>query len=216
MRLSDFYTALRLALVLPFFALYHMSRWVVMYFPAANVGRVVSIASVLLFLFIACTDFLDGYYARKSGKYSSFGKVFDPFADVIANVTVMLCLVADNFMPVFLFLCILYREFGMMFLRMLACGEGHVVGAQRMGKLKTASYMGTVLFSLLLKALYAFELAGADWYERMRAVGRLVYVVPVVLALASFFSYLKTFFPILKRVCGRTRYPVCKTCREWD
>ena len=36
-----------------------------------------------LFLVAACTDFLDGYFARKWNMVTAFGRVADPFADKV-------------------------------------------------------------------------------------------------------------------------------------
>jgi CDP-diacylglycerol--glycerol-3-phosphate 3-phosphatidyltransferase len=38
-------------------------------------------ASLLVFAFAACTDWFDGYYARKYGQITQLGRILDPFAD---------------------------------------------------------------------------------------------------------------------------------------
>jgi CDP-diacylglycerol--glycerol-3-phosphate 3-phosphatidyltransferase len=45
-----------------------------------------------LFLFAACTDFLDGYFARKYGQVTAFGRVADPFADKVLTCGSFVCL----------------------------------------------------------------------------------------------------------------------------
>jgi cardiolipin synthase len=53
---------------------------------------------VALSLFIAAgiTDFLDGYFARKWGEFSSFGRMLDPIADKLLVAACLLMLAADG------------------------------------------------------------------------------------------------------------------------
>jgi CDP-diacylglycerol--glycerol-3-phosphate 3-phosphatidyltransferase len=41
------------------------------------------LASMVLFIIAASTDWLDGYYARKYGQVTTFGRILDPFADKV-------------------------------------------------------------------------------------------------------------------------------------
>src|SRR5207244_4317393 len=53
---------------------------------------------VALAIFIAAgvTDFLDGYFARKWGELSSFGRMLDPIADKLLVASCLLMLAADG------------------------------------------------------------------------------------------------------------------------
>jgi CDP-diacylglycerol--glycerol-3-phosphate 3-phosphatidyltransferase len=68
-------TLARLALTLVFFILLNIND-------AANFQRQMWVAFIV-FLCAACTDFIDGYLARKWKVESSFGRVVDPFVDKI-------------------------------------------------------------------------------------------------------------------------------------
>ncbi|HVL52207.1 MAG TPA: CDP-alcohol phosphatidyltransferase family protein, partial [Actinomycetota bacterium] len=46
-----------------------------------------------LLVVIGCTDWVDGYVARKTGQVSKLGKLLDPVADRVAIVVVLLALV---------------------------------------------------------------------------------------------------------------------------
>lgn len=48
--------------------------------------------SSFLLLFIAATDFLDGYIARKFDMVTEFGKLLDPIADKLFQLAIALCL----------------------------------------------------------------------------------------------------------------------------
>jgi cardiolipin synthase len=53
---------------------------------------------VAFFIFVAAgiTDFLDGYFARKWGEQSAFGRMLDPIADKLLVASCLLMLAADD------------------------------------------------------------------------------------------------------------------------
>jgi len=67
------------------------------------------------------SDFVDGRLARRDNQVTAFGKLFDPFADVISRVTYFLAFASIGIMPLWVFLVVLYREFGILF---CACCSG--------------------------------------------------------------------------------------------
>jgi CDP-diacylglycerol--glycerol-3-phosphate 3-phosphatidyltransferase len=146
----------------------------------------------LLFAAIEVSDLLDGAVARSTKSVSGFGKLFDPFADVIARMTYFVCFAFSGIMPLWAFLVILYREFGMLFLRMLLVDKGITMGARQGGKAKAVLYMLSGMLSL---ALFSLDILG--WLPRFIPAFRMLvsisYIVAVVLSLASFVDYLIQF-----------------------
>jgi CDP-diacylglycerol--glycerol-3-phosphate 3-phosphatidyltransferase len=55
------------------------------------------LASLLLFVIAAGTDWLDGYYARKYGQVTTLGRILDPFADkvIVCGVFILLAAIPD-------------------------------------------------------------------------------------------------------------------------
>ncbi len=53
--------------------------------------------SFWLFVVAACTDWFDGYFARKYGQVTTLGRILDPFADkvIICGVFILLAAVPD-------------------------------------------------------------------------------------------------------------------------
>jgi CDP-diacylglycerol--glycerol-3-phosphate 3-phosphatidyltransferase len=49
----------------------------------ALIGTEHYLASMVLFIIAASTDWLDGYYARKYGQVTTLGRILDPFADKV-------------------------------------------------------------------------------------------------------------------------------------
>lgn len=101
----------------------------------------------LIFAILAgFTDFLDGYIARKYDLISEFGKLMDPLADKIFIVTTFIMLVDKGFLPGWVAVVVLSREFMVTGLRLLASNKGIIIPADVTGKLKTALQMIFLIF----------------------------------------------------------------------
>ncbi len=143
----------------------------------------------VLFAVIELSDLVDGQIARSSNQVSDFGKLFDPFADVLARVTYFICFAFDGIMPLWIFLIILYREFSILFLRMMLSGRGIAMGARPGGKLKAGLYMVAGLLALLYSSLRRLSLA--DSLQNPLSILVIVaFVAAATLSVLSFIDYL--------------------------
>ena len=185
MRTADKITLCRIILAPIIFALYFAPDFF-------GAFRRAGIAAVIpLVVFAEFTDFLDGFYARKHNTVSAFGKIFDPFADVVLHLTLFMCCAFSGYMPPFVLLLIVYREFFMLFVRLLAALKGVAIGARKGGKAKTALYCVSVFFALALEAALRF---GADLpFENLRLILLLLFSLCAVMAYISFFDYIAHF-----------------------
>src|SRR5215468_8605955 len=52
--------------------------------------------ALVIFIGAGVTDILDGYFARKYGEQSTFGKMLDPIADKLLVASCLLMLAADG------------------------------------------------------------------------------------------------------------------------
>lgn len=96
--------------------------------------------ALVVFLFAALTDWLDGWLARKFGQVSEFGKFMDALSDKVLTLGMFIgLLVLDEIARWALFpiLLILSREFLITGLRLVAAGRGKTLAAEKIGKLKT-------------------------------------------------------------------------------
>ncbi|MBN1864962.1 MAG: CDP-diacylglycerol--glycerol-3-phosphate 3-phosphatidyltransferase [Victivallales bacterium] len=92
-------------------------------------------------IFAGLTDIADGYIARKYDMVTDFGRLMDPLADKIFMATAFVMLAAKQFLPGWVAVVILCREFLVTGLRLLAAGKGEVISADTTGKIKTLSQM---------------------------------------------------------------------------
>lgn len=109
-------------------------------------------AALLVFSIAAYTDFLDGHLARKHSLITNFGKLMDPLADKILMSAGFVLLACLNFIPAWIVIVILSREFLVTGLRLLATAEGVVLAADNLGKYKTIFQIITVIYFLLIIA----------------------------------------------------------------
>lgn len=93
-----------------------------------------------LFVLITATDALDGYYARKLGQVSDFGRIADPAADkvIVCGSFVFLSAIhwGREIVPPWIVVAILCREFIVTALRGYMERKGHQFGADPAGKVK--------------------------------------------------------------------------------
>ncbi|WP_407271509.1 CDP-diacylglycerol--glycerol-3-phosphate 3-phosphatidyltransferase [Radiobacillus sp. PE A8.2] len=98
---------------------------------------IVDFVAAMLFIVASATDWLDGYYARKYNLVTNLGKFLDPMADKLLVSAAFILLIEMNLAPAWIVIIIISREFAVTGLRLVAAGDGVVLAAGQMGKLKT-------------------------------------------------------------------------------
>ena len=117
--------------------------------------------SAIIFFAAACTDFLDGYIARKQHLVTNLGKFLDPIADkVLVSTALILLLTVPEVLNVLFFkdcgtilagVCvavILARELIVSGFRMVAAERHLVLAADIFGKIKTTVQDVTIVVVL--------------------------------------------------------------------
>jgi len=132
-----------------------------------------------LFMIGAATDFLDGYLARRDNRITTFGKFLDPIADKMLVITALLLLVDSGVVQVWIVIVILSRDFLVNGVRLLAAGEGQVLAAGTLGKLKTTITM----IAIILLLFYGLD-------EMLLLGGRVLIYTGVFLTIISGVEYL--------------------------
>ena len=96
----------------------------------------------LVVYIIAClSDMADGYIARHYNQISNFGKFMDPLADKVLVLAAMCFFIENGQMPGWAVVIVLFREFAVSGLRLIAVEQQRVIAAAWSGKIKTACTM---------------------------------------------------------------------------
>lgn len=157
----------------------------------------------VIFVIAALTDLADGWLARGMRVVSDFGKLLDPVADKVLVMAALVMLVAQRsgidgqpWVPGWMVVLVLAREFWVTGLRAIAAQHGRVVPAGSAGKIKSLIQMvaiGALLLHntplitmhgrlvpaqiigenlLMLSIVVSYWGAGWYTYEIFRLVGR--------------------------------------------
>lgn len=118
--------------------------------------------AAIIFVVAAFTDFLDGYLARKNNEITTFGKFLDPIADKVLVITAMLFLL--NRLHLWAVMIVIFREFAVTGLRLIAVNKGKVIAASPYGKFKTVSTMIALIIMLFNDFGMNHLVADIIWY----------------------------------------------------
>lgn len=97
--------------------------------------------SIALFFLGGLTDILDGYIARKFNMITAWGKLADPLADKLLQITALTILVHKKTVPIFILLVVIAKELLMVLGSVLLYKKArHVVSANWYGKAATVVF----------------------------------------------------------------------------
>ena len=199
MNLPNQLTISRFGMTAAFAVAMAMGReWEEIHAPGREAGwSFVYSAALLLFIAASVTDYLDGYYARKLGIVTNFGKLMDPLADKVMIAAAFICLVPLKAIPAWVVIVIVAREFLITGLRLLAAERGVILQSERLGKHKAVWQIITSLYFLTLLAVMEWERAGLvslhvrEWWESAwKYGGGILAGVTLVLTIYSGIGYL--------------------------
>ena len=117
------------------------------------------IYAAVIFAIASFTDGVDGHIARSRGLVTDFGKFMDPLADKLLVSTSLICFIQLDWIPAYMAVIIIAREFIVTGLRTLASSKGKVMEAIMTGKIKTVLQMIAILCTMVF-CFVDFEICG--------------------------------------------------------
>lgn len=155
-----------------------------------------------LFLIAALTDLADGYYARKYGIVTGFGKFMDPLADKILVSGALVSFVWLRYVSPLPVILIIGREFAITGLRLLAAYRGVIIPPTWWAKVKTFLQLSAVglmmAYITLMAALgqFAPDVAEALTFDAQFWFNWLLWLVAVVTVWTGVDYVIKYFYMV--------------------
>lgn len=154
------------------------------------------LASTLVFIVAALTDWFDGFLARRWNQTSAFGAFLDPVADKLMVAGALLVLVQLDRVNAMVAFIIIGREIAISALRewMAQIGASKSVAVSSIGKIKTTAQM--VAIPMLLYHGQLFGMIDTQFW------GKWLLGVAAALTVWSMFYYLRKAWPLIKENAG--------------
>lgn len=155
------------------------------------------VASTVVFIVAAVTDWFDGFLARRWNQTSAFGAFLDPVADKLMVAGALLILIQLGRLDAMIAFVIIGREIAISALRewMAQIGASKSVAVSSLGKIKTTAQMTAIPMLLFNGTLFGFFDAGfwGQWFM----------LIAAILTVWSMFYYLKLAWPLIKEHSGK-------------
>lgn len=150
------------------------------------------LASTIIFIIAAVTDWFDGFLARRWNQTSSFGAFLDPVADKLMVAGALLVLVELGRVNAVVAFIIIGREITISALRewMAQIGASKSVAVSSLGKIKTTAQMVAIPMLLFYGKLFNM-IDTAYW-------GQWFLSIAAVLTVWSMLYYLRRAWPLIK------------------
>ena len=149
--------------------------------PNGSINLVYFIA-MIVFVIASCTDFVDGYLARKWHQVTDLGKFLDPVADKLLVNSILIYLAISRYgnisIPTFAIIIMIARDLVVDALRFVAASKGIVLAANIFGKLKTVFQM--VSIPVVLLNGWPFSYFDYGWNLYFRIANILVYLATLM------------------------------------
>jgi cardiolipin synthase len=145
------------------------------------------ILSASILMISGITDFLDGFIARKFHLITQLGKILDPLADKLTQLSVCVCL-AIRHKEFIIILCLLIaKEIIMLIAGFVLLKKGHRLPSSRwFGKVSTVVFYLVMIYVVCNVAISNFQLAILVW-------------IMVGFAVLAFILYIPEFFKLKQK-----------------
>lgn len=154
--------------------------------------------AIIVFSISGITDILDGTIARKFDLISDFGKLMDPLADKLTQLSMLLMLTVKEIIPIWIVVVVFIKEFCMICGASFLYGKELVVSSKWYGKVATILFYLAIVVSLILQELEPSILASQPVGDSSRPLvlysALPIYCIAIIMTLFSLAMYIKAFF----------------------
>ena len=140
------------------------------------------ILAIIFLTLSGITDILDGTIARKFNFITNFGKLIDPLADKITQLSILWMLVSKNIIPLWILVIVLLKEATMVAGASFLYGKELVVSSKWYGKASTVLFYLAIVLSMIFKDL-----------QIQSGIDLIIYYVAVSMTMFSLIMYFREF-----------------------
>jgi len=168
------------------------------------------VVCAVLFIGTAVTDMLDGKIARRDHLITDFGKFLDPIADKFMVIGAMFVILYKfpqlRLIMIFALIIVVFRELAVTSMRLVvSTGEGIVIAANMLGKIKTVSQIVAISTVFLepvvqrITMLIAEAATGNDlaWRTDIIPLSWLSLLFAAIMTVWSGVNYIKAYWKYL-------------------
>lgn len=150
------------------------------------VGALVNDEYVVAIVFITLsglTDVLDGAIARKFNFITNFGKLIDPLADKVTQLSILGTLVLKDIIPLWILIIVLFKEAAMVAGASFLYGKELVVSSKWYGKAATVLFYLATIVSMIFRDL-----------NINTSFALFLYYIALIMTIFSLFMYFREFY----------------------
>ena len=141
------------------------------------------LSTFILLTLSGLTDVLDGTIARKFNLISNFGKLMDPLADKLTQLTVLTTLAIKHVIPIWMIVVLAIKECVMIAGASFLYGKELVVSSRWYGKLATVLFYVAMVCSLAIR-----------YFNIEVKFDMVIYYLALIFTIFSLYMYFVAFY----------------------
>lgn len=143
--------------------------------------------ALIVFTISAATDIADGFIARKFDLVSNLGKLLDPLADKITQISIVASLVINNIIQPWILMILIVKELILICGATFLYGKSIVVYSKWYGKLATVLLYLAIIGSLILRELNVTS-------NILLSIDFALYCLAIACTVFALFMYIKALY----------------------
>lgn len=141
------------------------------------------IIAIIIICASGLTDVLDGAIARKFNFITNFGKLIDPLADKVTQLSLLGTLVLKDIVPLWILIIVLFKEAAMVAGASFLYGKELVVSSKWYGKAATVLFYLAIILSIIFREFNINDLFVL-----------ILYYIAVAMTIFSLIMYFREFY----------------------
>lgn len=152
------------------------------------------ILALILLTISSLTDILDGWIARKFNFITNFGKLIDPLADKLTQLSVLIAITIKEIIPFWIIVVVAFKEAIMISGASFLYGKELVVSSKWYGKLATVLLYIAIVCSFIIASWNNIALLPSNSVSCLPKFDLYIYYLALATTIFSLVMYYITFY----------------------